>query len=51
MYFTEGYLELEEGILVKINPSAESVIKYEKNKINIKENLINSRVRTEHISR
>ena len=30
LYFTEGYLELEEGILVKINPSAESVIKYKK---------------------
>ena len=28
--FTEGYLELEEGILVKINPSAESVIKIQK---------------------
>lgn len=51
LYFTEGYLELEEGILVKINPSAESVIKIQKNKINIKENLINSRMRTEHISR
>ena len=25
LYFTEGYLELEEGILVKINPSAEPV--------------------------
>ena len=52
LYFTEGYLELEEGILVKINPSAESVMKNtKKNKINIKENLINSRMRTEHISR
>lgn len=30
LYFTEGYLELEEGILVKINPSAESVIKIQK---------------------
>ena len=30
LYFTEGYLELEEGILMKINPSAESVIKIQK---------------------
>ena len=32
LYFTEGYLENEDGILIKMNPSAESVITIQKKK-------------------
>ena len=46
LYFTEGYLELEEGILVKINPSAEYCDKITKNKITLRKS-DNSRMRTD----
>lgn len=32
LYFTEGYLENEDGILIKMNPSSESVITVQKKK-------------------
>ena len=32
LYFTEGYLQKEDGVLLKINPSAEFVITMQKKK-------------------